>query len=394
MPGPVVRWGTRSLALALTGVGLYVVAPSVLELLGAWPELEVVRPWWFVVLGAQELASFACLWWLTRMALARPRHRRAGHPGQEEAGQDDVGQDAAVQDHHSAPAGAGVPSTASHASAHRTAASRASHPRWFDVASAQLAGNAASRVLPGGAASGSVVQARLLVRSGSPTPAVASALTAVGLLSTGVLLSLPLLTVPALLIGPPPARQLQLGLAVSLVLAVLIVGLGVAMLTWTPFVSFLGRSAGRVLRLFRRSVEADTSARFLVAQRDRVADVFERRWLRALAAAAGNRMLDYAALVAALYAVGVQARPAEVLLAYVVSMALAMVPLTPGGLGFVETGLTALLVLAGAGADQAVLATLLYRLVSFWLPIPVGALAWAGWRLRHRTPPVVEHQPG
>jgi uncharacterized membrane protein YbhN (UPF0104 family) len=27
-----------------------------------------------------------------------------------------------------------------------------------------------------------------------------------------------------------------------------------------------------------------------------------------------------------------------------------------------------------------VIATLLYRLVSFWLPIPVGALAWAGWR--------------
>ena len=48
--------------------------------------------------------------------------------------------------------------------------------------------------------------------------------------------------------------------------------------------------------------------------------------------------------------------------------------------GFVEAGLTSILVLAGVDSDQAVVATLLYRLVSFWLPIPLGALAWAGWR--------------
>ena len=42
--------------------------------------------------------------------------------------------------------------------------------------------------------------------------------------------------------------------------------------------------------------------------------------------------------------------------------------------------MTTILVLAGVSADQAVLGTLLYRLISFWLPIPIGALAWAGWR--------------
>lgn len=102
-------------------------------------------------------------------------------------------------------------------------------------------------------------------------------------------------------------------------------------------------------------------------------------------AAAANRMLDYAALVAALVAVGARARPSLVLLAYVVAMALAIVPITPGGLGFVETGLTGSLVLAGVPADAAVVATLLYRLVSYWLPIPVGALTWTAWRIHgHR----------
>ena len=73
------------------------------------------------------------------------------------------------------------------------------------------------------------------------------------------------------------------------------------------------------------------------------------------------------------------------LLAYVVSLALALVPITPGGLGFVEAGLTSLLVLAGASAQEAVVATLLYRLASFWLPIPLGLVAWGGWRARRRT---------
>ena len=40
------------------------------------------------------------------------------------------------------------------------------------------------------------------------------------------------------------------------------------------------------------------------------------------------------------------------------------------GLGFVEAGLTAALALAGVPAASAVVATLAYRLVSYWLPCP------------------------
>jgi uncharacterized protein (TIRG00374 family) len=99
-------------------------------------------------------------------------------------------------------------------------------------------------------------------------------------------------------------------------------------------------------------------------------------------------MFDFAALVAALAALDAHARPSMVLLAYVVAQALAMIPVTPGGLGFVDAGLTALLVLIGVSADTALIGTLLYRLVSFWLPIPLGLLAWTGWRIhRHVTDP-------
>jgi uncharacterized protein (TIRG00374 family) len=52
-----------------------------------------------------------------------------------------------------------------------------------------------------------------------------------------------------------------------------------------------------------------------------------------------------------------------------------MIPITPGGLGFVEAGLTSMLVLAGVPAGAASLAVLAYRLVSYWLPLAAGAIA-------------------
>jgi uncharacterized protein (TIRG00374 family) len=334
----VRRWGVRAVALAVTGVGLYVVAPSLLSLFGSWPRLADVQLRWFAILVLLTAASLASLWWLTRLAL---------EPHLVDA------------DDESGPV----------------------RVRWGTVATAQLAGTAASRVVPGGAATGGVVQARLLIQAGEPPAAVASALAGVGLITTAVLLLLPILTVPALLIGPPPAEQLQLGLVVSLIVAVAIVGVGVTVLLWPRVLSVVGRLVGHVLHRVRPSTTADSVALLLSAQRARVAAAFAGRWWLAVFLAAANRMFDYAALVAALTAFGVHVRPSEVLLAFVVAQALALVPITPGGLGFVESGLTALLVVIGVPVDVSVIATLLYRLVSFWLPIPIGVLAWAGWRI-------------
>src|SRR3954447_14634078 len=346
--GLVRRWGGRAVGLAITGVGLYVVAPSLLSLFGTWPRLADVELWWFPILAVLEGCSFAALWWLADLALA----------------QDTGDQDTGDQQPRPVRAGLGT------------------------IATAQLAGNAASKVVPGGPATGGVVQARLLIQAGQSSAVVASALTAIGLITTAVLLLLPVLTVPALLIGPPPARQLELGLLVSLIMAVLIVGLGLTALKWRRFVLLIGRAAGRVIHVVKRSVTPDNCAALLATQRNRVAAAFDGHWWGAALAAAANRMFDYAALVAALAALDAHARPTEVLMAYVVAQALAMIPITPGGLGFVDAGLTALLVLIGVSPDTALIGTLLYRLVSFWLPIPVGLLAWAGWRIhRHVTDP-------
>ena len=73
----VRRWGGRAVGLAITGVGLYIVTPSLLSLFGAWPRLAEVQPRWFLLLVLLEAGSLASLWWLTRLAL-QP-HQESDH---------------------------------------------------------------------------------------------------------------------------------------------------------------------------------------------------------------------------------------------------------------------------------------------------------------------------
>jgi len=93
-------------------------------------------------------------------------------------------------------------------------------------------------------------------------------------------------------------------------------------------------------------------------------------------------------LLAALRATGSHPRPSLILVAYAAAGIIGMIPATPGGLGLVEASLTGLLVLAQVDSSQAVLATLTYRLASYWAPLLAGPIAYGAFRLRYRS-----HQP-
>src|ERR671930_2134651 len=125
-------------------------------------------------------------------------------------------------------------------------------------------------------------------------------------------------------------------------------------------------------RLRRRAAPLTGLPSRLLRERDRILATLGPRWKRALLATTGRWAFDYATLLAALAAVGSHPKPALVLLAFCAGQILAQIPVTPGGLGFVEAGLTAMLGLAGVSAGNAVLATFAYRLFSYWLPLPAG----------------------
>jgi uncharacterized protein (TIRG00374 family) len=73
-----------------------------------------------------------------------------------------------------------------------------------------------------------------------------------------------------------------------------------------------------------------------------------------------------------------------IVVAYAVAGVVGMIPATPGGLGLVEASLTGLLVLAEVNSSQAVLATLTYRIASYWVPLLAGPVAYGLFKIRYR----------
>jgi uncharacterized protein (TIRG00374 family) len=245
------------------------------------------------------------------------------------------------------------------------------------VITSQLAGNALAKVAPGGGALGAALQYRMLVSAGLPTSSTVSALTAVNLLVFAVVLAMPVLAIPALLRGGVDHTLLDTALA-GLAIFVVATILGALFLSTDRPLAWVGRVLQSVRNRIRRGAEPlHELPKRLLRERDRIADTLGPKWKRALAATVGRWTFDYLTLLAALAAIGSHPRPGLVLLAFSGAQVLAQIPVTPGGLGFVEAGLTAMLALAGVNAGDAVLATFAYRLFSYWLPLPLGLVGMA-----------------
>src|SRR5437016_5228828 len=107
-------------------------------------------------------------------------------------------------------------------------------------------------------------------------------------------------------------------------------------------------------------------------------------WLGAFGLALANWVWDAVALAACILALGGGVPWRGVIVSYALTQIAASFPITPGGIGVVEGSLAALLVAYGLPLDQAVAATLLYRLVSFWALVPVGWAVWSAIELSQR----------
>ena len=324
----------RAIFLAITGISLYAVAPALIDVLKAGPEVIEIEPWWLVSMLLLEAGAFFCLWRVQRIALRAPH--------------------------------------------------------LWPVATSHLSGNAFGRIVPGGAATAGALQYRMLTDAGIPRAAAVSGLTAASLLFTGMLLALPVLALPAVLAGEPIDANLARAAWAGLFATAVMGGGGAVLLSLDGPLEWVGRTLQRIRNAVRRRHEPihDLPER-LVKERNLIRSVLGDRWKAALLATSGRWAFDYIALVAAVAAVGHVPLLYGVLLAYCVAQILSGLPFTPGGLGFVEAGLTGTLVLAGVDAADAVVATLAYRLVSYWLPLPAGLAAYFLHRRRYGSEPVL-----
>jgi hypothetical protein len=89
-----------------------------------------------------------------------------------------------------------------------------------------------------------------------------------------------------------------------------------------------------------------------------------------------NWLLDAASLWCFIAAFGGHPNPVGLFAAYGIANVIGAIPITPGGLGIIDTITPVLLISFGLTRSVATLGVLAWRLVNFWLPIPTGAFAY------------------
>jgi len=242
-----------------------------------------------------------------------------------------------------------------------------------------LASNAIRIVPAAGTALGIRLSYQMWEDAGVDAGVAAAAATATTVVSVATLAAVPVLALGVAVAGaavPPGLTYVALG---GGALFVVLFAAGAVLLTTDGLLRSIGHLAERAGARLGRRVTATAIER----QRDQLRELLSTRWRRAVAASAAALGLDYLSLVAALVALRTRPHLSLVLLAFAAAKLLAVVPVTPGGLGLVEAGLVGTLTLAGVSVHVALLATLAYRLASFWLTLPAGLVAWVAYRRRY-----------
>jgi uncharacterized membrane protein YbhN (UPF0104 family) len=235
-----------------------------------------------------------------------------------------------------------------------------------------MARTALSISMPAGGAVSAAYAVREYERAGTPREVGTASMIVSGLASIGGLALLYvagfaalLTTDPHLLAGPRP----------------LLVVAALAALTFGAVI--IGR---RWMRRPPRSAGAGFVGRTLASAREgwrAGASLRARDWIVSVLLLGINWLTDLLCLAATCHAVGLPVGVTTLAGIYLGVQIVRQVPLTPGGVGVIDTALVAGLTAAGATAATAVAAVLVYRLISCWLLLPLGGVAAVLLR-RHR----------
>ena len=248
-----------------------------------------------------------------------------------------------------------------------------------------LAGNAMNNSLPGGGAFATVFAYRQFRRRGADEALTTWTLVAFTALTA---ITLAALSAIGLLVAGSDGPVGGLGPLIGLLLAGPALGIAVLLrphllvVVLTPLL----RLSHRLVHFPRRDPAPAVSR---MADRLRVVTPRLTDWIWGLGFASGNWVADCCCLIFAFEAVGAAVPWRGLLVAYAAAQVAANLPVTPGGLGVVEGSLTVALVAFGGSTAETVAGVLLYRIVSFWLVLPMGWTAWAGLTLQARRHPVV-----
>jgi len=242
----------------------------------------------------------------------------------------------------------------------------------------QMSTRALSSIVPGGSAASSALGYRLMTLSGVAGPDAGFALATVGLGSAvvlnmilwcGLIVSIPVRGVNPIYGSAALAGVIVMGLAAALVFGLM---------------EGQGRSE-IIIRWIARKLRFDENKAAVVLHRvaERLEQLISDKQLLARVAfwAALNWIFDAAALWIFLRAFGVSLEVDALIISFGIANVLAAIPITPGGLGYVDTSYIGMLVGFGAGPRKAALGVASYRFAQFFFPILLGGVLYLSLRV-------------
>ena len=263
-----------------------------------------------------------------------------------------------------------------------------------------LASTALSVVAPGGPAAGMATSFAMLKAWGFEGRPVGLAVAVTSVWNQLVILGVPIIAVAGVVAEGGHNRTLELVAVIALaVFVVIVVGFAIG-LTSPRLTRRLGDRAARTANwlkgLFHKAPVRWNGEAF-VRFRVEAIELIRRRWALLTFGTLANHLTVFIVLLASLRAVGVprgHVTIVEAFAAWALARVLGSIPLTPGGLGFVELGLTGALVGFGASNAEAVTATLIYRFLTSVPMLVLGLIAAATWKVGHRPATTAEAAGG
>ncbi len=253
-----------------------------------------------------------------------------------------------------------------------------SRPSLWTTVRIDLTGLGLSHLVPGGGATATALRYRLYTVAGMARSDVLTATAIQGVMTAVALAGV---FAVGLVVAFPGGEDNPFYLACGVV-AVVMLALGAG-----GTVALTRRRDGAVqavrsLALRLPGLKPDSAQRVVEGFADRAQALTTDRDLlaRTIVWATANWAFDAASLWVFIRAFGHTEGLSGMLLGYGLAGLLALLPITPGGLGLVEGTLISILVGFGTPHPNAVLGVITWRLAEFWLPIPLGALTYVSLR--------------
>ena len=248
------------------------------------------------------------------------------------------------------------------------------------------ASTASTYIAPGGAAVG-VGLAFAILRSwrfSAGSVGLATALT--GIWNQLALLGFPAVALALLTLKQEQNALLQSVALIGLVVSVVAIAAFTGALATPKLAHFIGQETIRlvnwVIGIFGRGPVGWTADSF-VRFRNRAVGLLRHRWIALTLATLAGQLSVFVLFLVSLRVLGVSAGEVggvEAFAAWSLTRLLGSLPITPGGLGVVEVGLTTALVGFGGANAEVVAAVLVYRFLSIVPTLVLGLIAGAMWR--------------